>query len=146
MPGLLDLGAGHPEGEVMTPVVAKPEEAGCWIDSSSENCCARLVLIARDRGWTEDSLSDRGEEQAGDALERAVAIALAELAVLKGEDNLPEELQDALGFKYAVEAEEWLDAHCTPAGYTMGWSNLSFFFQPVTWWETETVNGRPDEY
>jgi hypothetical protein len=101
------------------------------------------VLIARDRGWTEDPLSDRGEEQANDALERAVAIAVAELAVLKGEDNLPEELQDALGFKYAVEAEEWLDAHCTPAGYTMGWNNLSFFFQPVRWWETEIVNGRP---
>jgi hypothetical protein len=98
--------------------------------------------MARDRGWADDPFPDYEAEA---FLERAIAIATAELAVLKGEDHLPEVLQTALYERFAVEAEQWLDDNCTPEGYTMGWNDLSFYFQPDTWW-AETPNGRPDEY
>ena len=99
---------------------------GCLIESGEDNRTAKLICYAGSLGYP-----------------NAEAIALAER--FRAGQFISDDDYDALLFKLPEDAEQWLDENRTPEGFTYGWCNLSFFFQTVRWWETETQNGRPDQ-
>lgn len=90
---------------------------------------ARVVLLARDHGWDGRDADEPGTDITGVAARALAGVATA------GEI-------EALAFRYAGWAEEWLDRHAAPAGHNFGWLNGVFYLQTVTWWE---ANGGPDQ-
>jgi hypothetical protein len=112
-----------------TPVPASAAQAGLWVDGTGDQGyfnCSRMVLRARDHGWGNPA-----------------AIALAEREIAGGRGTLSDAEGDALGFRYAAEAEYWLNEHVAPGGYLFGWHNFSFYLQPRAWWDE---CGGPDQY
>ena len=115
--------------------VADPDQIGPWITSDQEDGGARngagVVLIARDHGWAGEDPEEPGAD----------IIALAERD-LADDWALDADESDALAFRYAQWAEQWLNAHAAPAGHAFGWHDGVFYLQTADWWDAV---GGPDE-
>ena len=118
---------------------ATPEDAGCWIDAHwGQYGTARLIEIAASYGWVDDCTF--GYDKPGEEDSRtAVDIAAAHLASI-GPSESPEISSDE--FEYMLEAadaaEEWMNAHVAPAGYSFGWFEGEFFLWSFEQWEEES--------
>lgn len=96
---------------------AVPAESGCWIDGHwGQYGTARLVSIAHDHGWHEDDAADI-------AARHLAAMCPSNAAPVTDEEYGA--LADSGG--YAEDAEDWLNAHVAPEGYTFGWHDGEFF-------------------
>lgn len=50
--------------------------------------------------------------------------------------------EDKLIFRWAMDAEDWLNRHVVPADYQFGWHDGEFCLQLDEWWDQ---HGGPDE-
>lgn len=103
-------------------VKASPDSAGCWIDGHwGQYGTARVIEIAAECGY-----SDR------DALE----YARRHLAAMgpSTDIGLADSEYDAL-MGYSDDAEDWLNEHSAPEGYSFGWEDGEFFLQSDAWWD-----------
>ncbi len=100
-----------------------------WIDGEEvENTTDRLIMIAFALGW-----------EAKDDEVDIVALAIRDLF---GDPDLSEDEKDRLAFRYPGWAEAWLNDTMAPDGFTYGWHDDSFYFQPDQWW---AQYGGPDQ-
>ncbi|MGH3608880.1 MAG: hypothetical protein ACRDRD_12435 [Pseudonocardiaceae bacterium] len=107
----------------MTVVKADPKDYGCWIEGHwGQYGPARMVLIAADYGYEDQQI---------------VAIARRHMdeCVHPGKDNeITEDEHEALSWG-ADSIETWLNDNVAPEGYSFGWHDGEFFFEPDEWWE-----------
>lgn len=97
------------------PLDQAEDAAGCWWSGAHGIYIAKyLVQEALDRGWVDDD-----------------DLTVRELA--DDYPNLTEE-QHAIWPEIVDDAERWLNEAVAPEGYSFGWHDGEFFFQPDYWW------------
>jgi hypothetical protein len=99
---------------------------GCWLESCRGwRAMSALVFVAHEYGMTLtfDDLDILAAYEAGQ-----------EEITLDGQVYIVPELVSGQG-ELADQAEDWLNDHVASDGYSFGWSDGEFFYQPSDWWE-----------
>jgi len=104
---------------------------GVWIEQATKHPAAQVILFAYVYGW-----------DARDPEYPPVDIAKVATQELFGDDRVTEEMKDLLAFRWAIDAEGWLNSHASPPGYLFGWKAGVFWLQTEQWWEQ---HGGPDQ-
>lgn len=99
-------------------------KTGVWIEGATKHPAARVILFSYVYGW-----------DARDADYPGVDIARVATQELFDDERVTEEMKDLLAFRWAIDAEEWLNRQVAPPGYLFGWKAGVFWFQTDAWWE-----------
>lgn len=90
-----------------------------------------VVIFAYIYGWPA-----RDEDEPG--------VDITKIAVqnLVDDPEILDDDEDKLIFRWAMDAEDWLNLHVVPADYKFGWHEGSFYLQLDEWWDE---HGGPDQ-
>ncbi len=108
-----------------------PKASGCWLEGSRGwHASATLVRIAHDYGMTltADDVAILDSYESG---------LVEKVGLSTGETVDPTECVTGQG-DLADQAEEWLNDHVAPEGYSFGWNDGEFFLQSSEWWEQDS--------
>jgi hypothetical protein len=94
-------------------VTATAIDAGCWVDGGRGRYArARVIEIALDCGWEDSEATE----------------------IVARYPELSEDQQDALG-DVVNNAEQYLNEHVAPEGFSFGWHDGEFFLWSDTDWQ-----------
>ncbi len=115
---------------------ALPSDAGCWIDGHwGQYATARLIEIAAAHGWADDCTYDYDKPGVEDE-RTATELASAHLASIGPSSSAG--ITDS-EHEYLIEAsdaaEEWLNQHVAPEGFSFSWYDGEFFLWSDETWE-----------
>jgi len=96
---------------------------GVWIGPDEKHPAAKVVLYAYAYGW-----------EARDPEYPPVDIARVAVREWFDDERVTEDLKDLLMFRWAIDAEGWLNTRAAPPGYLFGWANGVFWLQTQEWW------------
>jgi hypothetical protein len=90
-----------------------------------------VIFMAFAYGW-----KGRDDEEPG------VDIPALAMRAFFDDPGVTEDEKDKLAFRWALDAEEWLNRNVAPEGYLFGWHDFVFYLNPTQWWEPI---GGPDQ-
>lgn len=104
---------------------------GVWIGHNAEHPAAMVAIFAYVYGWPA-----RDEEEPGVDIVKIAARDLFD------DPGLTEDELEKLIFRWAIDAEAWMNRHVVPADYKFGWHEGKFYLQLDEWWDER---GGPDQ-